>query len=134
MPQNAAISIADAASTPVNHVFSPIGIDSNIATFKERTTGVPIGYPVLTVSMRDPVANSPIYRGVLQLQIPKVVTTTDSSGKATTSVDYTCVGKLEFQLPVKSTLQDRKDIVKMMSNALLNTSVQSVMQDLERFW
>jgi len=135
MPSNAPISIQDAASTPVTHVFSPIGIDaSGVATFKERTSGVPIGYPALTVSMRDPVGTSPVYRGKIQLSLPQTVTTTDTSGKAATSVDYTLVATLDIQIPVKSTLQNRKDLAKLMANALNNAQIQSVVQDLERFW
>lgn len=134
MPTNAPIVIADAASTPVNHTFSPIGIAGDLATFKERISGVPVGYPVLTVSMRDPVQGSPVYRAVVKLMLPTVVTTTDVSGKTVTSVDHTCVGNMDFQFPVKSTLQNRKDLVKLMANALGNTSIQAVLQDLERFW
>lgn len=135
MPANAPISISDAASTPVSHTFSPIGIDTaGVALFKERVSGVPIGYPTLTVSMRDPVQNSPVYRGVLKLQMPHVVTTTDASGKVVTSVDYTCVANLDFQFPVKSSLQDRKNVVKLIANALGDANIQKVLQDLERFW
>lgn len=135
MPSNAPITIQDGASTPASHVFSPIGIDSSgVALFKERTSGVPVGYPALTVSMRDPVGTSPVYRGKLQISLPQVVTTTDTSGKTVTSVDYTLVGTLDLQIPVKSTLQNRKDLAALLASALSNASIKSVIQDLERFW
>lgn len=134
MPANSPIVIADGASTPVNHTFSPNSIDGNIAAFKERVTGVPIGYPELTVSMRDPGKGSQVYKGQLKLVLPTVVTSTDASGKVVTTTDYTCSASAEFLLPIKSTQQNRTDIVKMLANALNEANIKKVLIDLERFW
>jgi len=82
MPANAAIAIQDGASTPVTHTFSPTKIDANgIATFEERVSGVPIGYPTITWSVRAPTKGSSTYKVTGKLTQPKVVDVTDSSGK-----------------------------------------------------
>ena len=54
MPQNGNITIADGASTPVDHILQPAGINSQIgsASFVERVDGVLIGELGLDVTIR----------------------------------------------------------------------------------
>ncbi len=135
MPQNTTIAIKDGAATPVTHNFLPSKIDANgVATFQERISGTPIGYPTITWSVRAPTSGSPTYKVVGKLVVPKVISTTDSSGKAVVSVDYENLGTVNFALSNKSSKQERTDMRVLMSNLLVNTVIQSTVDDLESFW
>nr|APG77118.1 hypothetical protein [Changjiang levi-like virus 3] len=135
MPANAAITISDGAATPVAHTFSPTKIDANnIATFQERVSGVPIGYPTITWSVRAPTKGSSTYKVTGKLTQPKVIDVTDTSGKSVKTVDYTNLATIELVVSEKSTKQERKDLRTLASNALLNTLLVASADDLESFW
>jgi hypothetical protein len=135
MPANTQIVINDGASTPVAHTYLPTKIDSNnVATFQERISGVPVGYPTLTWSQRAPSGNAATYKVVGKISQPKVITTTDQSGKTVTSVDYTNIGTIELVVSARSTLQERKDLRILLANSLLNATLASSADNLESFW
>ncbi len=134
MPSTAPIAIADGASTPVTHTYAPRAIENRVASFQEVTSGVPIGYPKLTVSNREPVQGGAVYRVTLRLQVPKVITTTDASGKTVTSVNYVNSGEIALLLANSSEKQERKNIRVLLANLLLHSSTSSVVDDLEFFW
>lgn len=134
MPSNAPIAIADGAATPVTHTFSPRAIDNRIATFQEVINGVPIGYPKITVSSREPVQGSNVYRVVYKLQLPKIVTAVDASGRTVTSVSYSNTAEITLLVAQASTKQERTDLRVLVSNLLKAASTISVVDDLEFFW
>lgn len=135
MPQNTTITIKDGEATPLDHVFNPTKIDSNgVATFVERVSGVPVGMPTITWSVRAPTKASPTYKVTGKLVMPKVVTVTGSDGKSITSVDYENLANLSFVLSERSSKQERKNIRVLISNALVNASIVPSVDDLESFW
>lgn len=135
MPQNTTITIKDGEATPLDHVFNPTKIDSNgVAAFQERTSGVPVGMPAITLSVRAPTKGSPTYKVTGKLVIPKVVTVTGSDGKSITSVDYENLANFSFVLSERSTKQERVNIRTLVSNALKNVSIAPTIDDLESFW
>jgi hypothetical protein len=135
MPSNTSITIKDGASTPVDHVFSPTRIDANnIATFQERVSGVPIGYPTITWSLRAPTKGSSTYKVTGKLTQPKVIDVTDTSGKTVKTVDYVNLATVDFVFSEKSTKQERKDLRILMSNLLINATMAASSDDLESFW
>jgi hypothetical protein len=135
MPSNTSITIKDGASTPVDHVFSPTRIDANnIATFQERVSGVPIGYPTITWSLRAPTKGSSTYKVTGKLTQPKVIDVTDTSGKTVKTVDYVNLATVDFVFSEKSTKQERKDLRVLMSNLLINATMAASADDLESFW
>lgn len=135
MPSNAPITINDGASTPVAHIYSPKQIAGNLAGFQEILSGVPIGYPTLTVSNREPVKGSAgVYRVTMKLVVPKVITTTDVTGKTVTSVDYSNSAEITMLLSERSTTQERKNLRVLTSNLLVNASPAAVVDNLEFYW
>lgn len=135
MPANAAIAIQDGAATPVTHTFSPTKIDANgIATFEERVSGVPIGYPTITWSVRAPTKGSSTYKVTGKLTQPKVIDVTDTSGKSVKTVDYVNLATVDLVVSNKSTKQERKDLRVLVANALMNTLLVTSADDLESFW
>lgn len=135
MPQNNTITIKDGAATPVDHVFYPTGIDAtNVASFQERVSGVPVGSPSITWRVRGPSSSSPVYKVSGKLSLPKLVTVTGSDGKTVSVVDYVSLATVELMLSERSTKQERKDLRVELSNLLINTAIASTVDDLENFW
>jgi len=135
MPQNQSIVIKDGASTPVNHTYMPSKIDSNnVATFQERVSGVPVGYPTLTWSLRAPSPQSATYKMVGKLTLPKVVSATDSSGVSVMRVDYTNIGTIELVVSSRSTKQERTDLRAQLQSLLAAPAIVTSADDLESFW
>ena len=134
MPQNTAIAIADGASTPVVHTYSPTSIDAGLAKWNERASGVLIGQPTITWSTRAPTKASPTYKMTGKLTIPKVVVTTDSTGKTVSSVDYTNLASFDIVVSDRSSKQERTDLRVLLSNLLKNAVIVSAVDDAEGIW
>lgn len=134
MPSNTPIVIADGAATPVNHTFAPDNIVGNTTNWVEVVSGVPVGYPKLQYVRREPVNGGSQWKIVLSMSQPKVITTTDTSGKTVTSVDYTNRIEINYLVDRRSTKQERKDLRVLGSNLLANATIASAVDDLLGFY
>lgn len=132
MPANGNITIADGATTPVNHTFNPSGLDGakGTAQFTERTDGVFVGESKLDVTVRPVTKGQPTRKVVLLLTLPK--RTTDVNGNV--SVAYENLGKAEFTYSATSSTQERKNLRVLLSNAMINAMVAQVVDNNETFW
>lgn len=129
MPALTNIAIADGASTPVTHTYSPVTTDGQLATLKEKI-GVPKGYPTLTVSCRQPVNGNGLYRVRINLQLP----TTQVNASGSTTVAYTRTASIDMVIPDSTTAQERKDLRVLVANLLQNSSITSVIENPEPIW
>jgi len=145
MPQAANIVIADAATTPVNRTFKPLGKDANdVYWFEDQSASNAIGNWRISVKVDRPSAAQPgqnsigrNYRTKIQLHEPVLETVSNSTvtGIAPApTIAYTVRGLVEFVCPERSALQDRKNIRKMLPLLLQNTQIGSVVEDLEYLW
>jgi hypothetical protein len=105
-----------------------------VATWADRSSGVPSKYIVLTASNRDPSnGNGQVNREQFSISFPVVADGSDPSVKA-----GTLLRTLRFEgtilLPVSSTLQERKDLYAFIKNFLATAAVQSMVQDLEHVY
>lgn len=133
MPANANIVINDGAATPVAHTFKPSRIDGDVALFFEDKTSL-IGRPKLTVGVRSPNGSGDAHKVQIRITQPKVITTTDTSGKSVTSVDYEDLGTVELMVSKRGSATERKDLRVLLSNVLINSQVASVIDNAEFFW
>lgn len=124
-----AISLADAKATPETHNFSPVNRNGDVISYQDRSAGKPIGYNQLSLSFRGPVSKvQRSYKVSVKLVLPKVVTI----GTGDASVDslaYSNLASVDLVFHESSTLQERKNLVTMLGNALVNPSVASMVQD-----
>lgn len=140
MPAIGNIVIADGQATPVNHTFSPVGISAdNVATFNDRSAGIPIGYNALTMSLRQPSKNGSArnFKAQLKLVLPTLEVTSPSTStgiQPAPTKAYDCMAVVEFVLPERSSLQNRKDLLTLLKNALATTVTTAVVQDLENVY
>lgn len=135
MPAFAAISLNDGTS---DQTYTPTKKDQNeVAIFKDQSSGIPVGYPSLTVQVNVPPASnaSGVARVKVQMALPKIDTITPTGGSVSTqTVVNTARAHVEFILPVQSALGDRTKLLTLLQNALKDTSVGKCILNLESFY
>lgn len=116
--------LTDRAATPADHTFSPDGEDANgVHAFSEKN-GVPAANKRFTANIRSSGGK---YRPSLRLQLP-VVQTQTISGIENPVVVRTAFAEVAFTFDQNSTLQERKDCVGFIADAL--AADQTMINDL----
>lgn len=137
MPAASNIVINDGATTPVAHTFSPIGKDEKGVLWFEQTAPVPatpleakrIGYR----QTRNLSGGLGVSKVIISLALPKAETLGNSSTGITPppTLAYRTVARLEYDLPERSTAQERKDARVFCAQLLGNASVMSSIDALQ---
>jgi len=135
------IVLADALATPVNHTFVPIGRDKNgVFWFEDQSASNAIGNwrisiesvrPSVPAAQQNSVGRT--YRVKIGLHEPILETVSNStvSGIAPApTVGYVSRSFQEFVMPERATLQNRKDLRKMMASLLGDTQVIACVESL----
>jgi hypothetical protein len=135
----AALTLTDAAGTPVNHTFSPQpDVMSNVARWVDRSGGIALGYPLATLSMKMPTAKgSRVYRVVAKLVTPvlEVTSPTTVTGiQPGPTLSFNLIASSEFVLPERSTLQQRKDLFAMFKDFLGDAVLTAAIENFEPVW
>lgn len=112
--QIAPIVLPDAATTPVNHTFVPNYVTGPKASWANQAPLLPIGFETLDMQLLDPSPKVSVYRVNVLMKLPVLKTTTDTGGNSVTSVDYFLEFSGEMKIPQRSTLQNRKDLRKLV--------------------
>lgn len=133
--QIADIVIADAASTPLNHTFTPQSAQNgNVdpAVLLNRSGGIYAGFERLTILARRSESGRAT-KVSLKLVKPTLAVTSPATGSGIQpqpTVAYTCIGEMNFTFPDSSTLQERKDLRKLIYNLLASTAAVSAIEEL----
>lgn len=145
MPARANITVNDGETTPVAHTFNPAE-DGDLDIFEDKSSGIAIGFPLITVRFRRPVgpgngsvsdAKNRVYRVQLNFSWPVLEVTSASTGtgiQPAPTVAYVLRSNQEWILPERSTLQNRKNLRAIVYNSLNHADVKKVLEDLEAFW
>lgn len=134
----AALTLADGAAVPVNHTFNPVNIDAlGIAKWADRVGGIALGYPVVTLSMRQPNKANRNYKLVVKVVTPVLEQTSQSTGTGiapapTKAYDLTSV--TEVVLPERSTLAQRKDLIAFHRNMFANAVITAAVENFESIY
>lgn len=134
----APITLADGAATPVNHTFSPVNIDAaGVAKLADRSGGISVGFPVITLSVRNPSSTSKNYRVTAKVVVPTLEVTSPSTGtgiQPAPTKAYDLFATLEFVLPERSTLLERQHLYAYVKNFLANANVSNAVQTFEAIY
>lgn len=134
MAAQANIVINDGQAAPVAHTFTARGADPSLASWAETALGQKIGWPTITMSLRETAGDAGKCQVEIRIGLPSLEVISGSDGGYTPSpkVAYTEWFVGSFTLPNRATLADRKNILAFAKNALANAAVTSLVQDLER--
>lgn len=114
MPQLQDLVLADRATPPVNHTFTPRDIKQGVGAVVE-STGVPIGDNRVTVSLSETAGKR--YKAIVKGSFP-IVQNQVVNGITTPVVVRVAYATFDFSFDATSTLEERNNVVGMMSSAL----------------
>lgn len=144
MPAASNIVLADALGTPVNHTFVPLGKDANnVYWFEDQSRPSAIGYWKLSVDVKRPLPGAPgnassadrVARVKLAMHQPQLETlgTNDAGLTPPSTIAYISRSSVEFILPERGSLQDRKDLRKMTGLLVNDTQITGIVENLIPF-
>ncbi len=120
----AALSIADGAASPVTRTFSPVNIDvAGVAKWADRSSGVLLGFPTYTQSLRAPNKRVRTSRVTSKMVYPVL----DGDGLK----KYELVAIVDFIIPESATQLEREHIYALTKNAIGHAVVSAAVEDLE---
>lgn len=135
------IVIADAQATPVNHTFVPIGRDKNgVFWFEDQSQANAIGFWKISVDLKRPPSPSGkstsegrSFRVRVEMHEPILETVSNNtvSGIAPApTVSYVTRSYCDYVMPERASLQNRKDIRKMMYLAQNDSQIVNCVENL----
>lgn len=133
MSQIAPIAVADATSpTPVTHTFNPVS-SGPVALYRESLTAIPlVGQGIMELVNRSG-SDAALQRVRVKMMLPALeqVTGQNAAGyTAAPKVAYTNSVIIDFLLPNRGTVQQRKDLRTMLKNSLDNAQVVDMIDNL----
>lgn len=126
MPALAPIVINDAEATPVAHTFDPVTTDGSLAQLANRSATTPRGFETLRMEVKAPANGSSVYRFIAGIYDP-VEATVDGAQVVVRNSS----GLVTLNFSAESTAQERKNLLKLMSNLLANATVVTMCDKLE---
>lgn len=124
MPAIANIVVNDAV--PAAHTFAPVTTDGGLARLANRNSTTPQGFETMVVEVKAPTNSQGAHRVRIGIGDPVEVTVS-----GVTSVDHLSSAEVTFNISQKATLQERKDLLKLMANTLANASIVTVIENIE---
>lgn len=130
----AVLTLSDGQAAPVAHTFAPVNITNDVAKWADRVGGIALGYPVVTFSVRPPTNGSRAYKVSAKVVTPILELTSPSTATGiqpapTKAYDLLC--NVDFVLPERSSLAQRKDILAFVKNLLANAVVTNGIENFE---
>jgi hypothetical protein len=139
MGSQANISINDAETSPVSHVFTSAGagwdssLKAMLANWEDSSAAAAVGYWKLSMSFKRPTNGEKNYRVIAKTLVPVLENVSNStiSGIAPApTVAYTCAYETRYVLPERSTLQARKNGNAIHKGFLANAQTTSAVETL----
>lgn len=138
MPAFAAITINDGATTPVAKTFNPVEISRDgVAVWAEQSGGISIGFPVITMSLRQPTTVKNGERSDANTRVARMKTTVSYPVLETAEagqppiVAYILRHNEEKILPERSATQDRKHLHAFAANLADHATYKALCIDLQ---
>jgi len=142
-----AMTMNDAATTPVLHTFSVRRVGDgggssqsaplSFAEWEDRAIGIVVGYNRITMQLKYPSKTSRNNRLTLRIATPileNVSNSTVSGIAPAPTIAYTPLCEVMFLLPERSTLQSRKDLLAFAQAMMTRIELVKAVQDLEMPW
>lgn len=122
--------------------FSPVGyVAPGVAKWVNRSGGIPVGYPVVTLQLRGPTQGSRVYKATMKLVVPTLEVTSPSTATGiqpapTKAYDITFV--VEGLFPERCTETERRAALSLlqtlMSAGLKASDGDPVLSNNGSFW
>lgn len=117
--------LTTSATVSVDTTLSPDGfIQPGVARWVDRSGGIPVAYPAMTMSVRPPSKASNIYKVTVKFLQPTLETVDGSTPSGFTPAPtkaYDCTAVLEFMMPARSTLVERQALFSRVASLFVRT-------------
>jgi len=125
------ISFTDAKPTPETHIYSARGTNNGLATWMDVSDGVNIGMPTITLSHKSSDGSNGAYRveGRITIPVLEVAVGTVGGYEPIPKVAYKMFAKFELVAPNRSSLQDRKDLRKILGDLVFTGVTAETIED-----
>ncbi len=130
----ATVALQDGQTTPVSHNFDPVNIVAEVAKWSDRSGGIALGMPAISFSVRNPTKSSRAYKVTAKVVTPILEVTSPSTStgiQPAPTKAYDLLANIEFVLPERSTLAQRKDILAYVKSFLANAVVTNAVNNFE---
>lgn len=140
MPAIANMVINDGQTTPVAHTFQPAKSTADYSMYEDRISGTYIGFGKLHLTMVRPKGESKVanrnLKVVVGIEVPVLETLGNSDAGITPppTVAHKPMVKVEFTLPERATLQQRKDLRAYVMNAMAHAVIVDAVDNLSMPW
>lgn len=131
MPAIGNIVINDGAATPVAHTFGVVTTDGKIASFADRSGGIPAEFPLIKISSTVPAGSNRYFRVEQSISMPKSAVD-PQTGKS--YIARQTQARTIFTLPETGVVQERKDILAYSKNLAALSLTTSLVVDLEALY
>lgn len=128
------IVINDGQGTPVAHTFSPTTVTSEVVSYHDRSGGIVLGYPELTLGQKMPANGVGSIKQTLRISVPTLETVTGSTGEGFApkpTLAYKERAYVEVYNDPRSSLQERKNLNAYLKNALANAAWTTLIENYE---
>lgn len=117
--------LTTSATVGVDSTLNPEGINpQGVAKWVDRSGGIAIGYPALSMSVRPPTKASRVYKVTAKLVLPTLEQTSPSTAtgiQPAPTKAYDCTAVMEFMLPERSTLAERQKLFSQVASLFART-------------
>lgn len=144
MPAFAAITINDGKATPVSHTFNPQSEEpANVWNHVDSSPSSAIGFNWLKLSLSQPTSPvqgesslNRVYRAKMSLALPLLETlgTSDSGLTPPPTLAAVMRANVEYIIPERVALADRKDLNALAKNALAASVWTSMAEQLQAIY
>jgi hypothetical protein len=130
----ASVKVSSALSTVVRSTSATVGVDKTydpvgyiqpgVAKWEDRSSGIAVGFPSLTMSVRPPNKGSRIFKVMGKLSIPTLEAISGANVAGLTPAQqkaYECSAILELLFPERSTAAEREILRSQLASLLFTT-------------
>lgn len=128
------IVINDGQGVPVAHTFSPTSVTSEVVSYHDRSGGIVLGYPELTLGQKLPANGSGSVKQTFRISVPTLETVTGSTGDGFApkpTLAYKERAFLEVYHDPRSSLQERKNLNAYLKNGLAAAAWTTLIENYE---
>lgn len=137
MPAIAAMKLSSILAATLSTTSATVGVDKTfdpegfilpgVARWVDRSGGIAIGYPSVSLSLRPPSKVSRVFKVTVKVALPTLDITSPSTMtgiQPQPSKAYECLCVMEFMLPERSTLAERSNLLSYV-HSLFATTIQA---------
>jgi hypothetical protein len=125
----AALTINDGQATPAAHTFAVDTTNGRKASWNEKTAGIALGYFPLSFEYRPATTPTGANRVLINLSTPSVATVDGTTKRVRVSS-----ASVVFNFAQDATLQERKDLLAYIANALNDATNKAAIYNLDSWF